>query len=732
MTSQNRNDSGKDPSAVPGEGSSNSKTIHTSALTLPRISSLRALLDFSSCEGKLYQEEGKDSDSKRLPTLIHYAQHLLDSLNDTSKWTSMAFVCPFLPHPNLLEVWDDTCAKLGMTATVFTKPCQQVFMDHYHHLRNQLDLTSSLHPIYLHGIPEDPTFMGGLESSLLSFPAVVAWGESHLSTFQALKAVKRSKAKLVVWQCTPRPLCTLLEELSQPKFRIQSQRETSLREEILKGADALVSTEKDSAVWAFHENVAPSKLQRINRSVAKWCWEEQRKKQTREDLRGAFGFKPNDFVFFHLGGLEAQTGALETLFAFKTLLSSYPGSPVDRKLLFCGLGKANGAIRQHVMKLKLDDSVFFIQLDEQQKLPLGGNQLMHLLPVSDVVVCGSLGHSNSQRDWEFDVSHDVFSACAMEIPIISSGLGNAGAWISRFQTPFAAGNIHSQAKGMHLLTQQLLSGQNQSIKAAKKCLLNEMSGNDAVQSFTRVLKDLENSLTRSLTEDEAPASLWISKAQVSLKEKLFSQALTHLESAFSCPQLTLSQEAQLHQLTGECALKLGDFALAFQSYQTALEKDPQCHHSMVGLGTLSLQKQAFTIAVPQFQKAVEWNPQSDVASLGLALAFQGLKDFSQAHHWSLRACQLNPENTAALYCLVQMAYESEEFEPATDVLTRYTQVHPNDLNMWYSLAGIHFVAGNREKAAQIAGEIVQKDPLNTRAISLLQQIQKQQTQKMRA
>lgn len=118
-----------------------------------------------------------------------------------------------------------------------------------------------------------------------------------------------------------------------------------------------------------------------------------------------------------------------------------------------------------------------------------------------------------------------------------------------------------------------------------------------------------------------------------------------------------------------------------------------------------------------------------MASLGLGLAFEGLKEFKEALSWTVRACHLKADNTVAIYNLVKLSFDMEEFSDAERILIRYLGLHPHDVNMIYTLGTIAYKTGKTDIALQLMENILALDPMNSRAHSLIAQIQKGENQK---
>jgi tetratricopeptide (TPR) repeat protein len=118
-----------------------------------------------------------------------------------------------------------------------------------------------------------------------------------------------------------------------------------------------------------------------------------------------------------------------------------------------------------------------------------------------------------------------------------------------------------------------------------------------------------------------------------------------------------------------------------------------------------------------------------MASLGLGLAFEGLNELKESLSWTVRACHLKADNTVAIFNLVKLSFELEEFADLERVLVRYIGMHPHDVNMIYTLGTVAFKTGQKDAALQLMENILALDPMNSRAHSLIAQIQKTENQK---
>ena len=184
------------------------------------------------------------------------------------------------------------------------------------------------------------------------------------------------------------------------------------------------------------------------------------------------------------------------------------------------------------------------------------------------------------------------------------------------------------------------------------------------------MKIVEGLLTTPDVSENRDVNGTLERIETTIQARQYLRAIELIEAAFARPGLTGTTKAQLFRHVGDCFTKLGDLENGLQNYARALELDPYCAKTFIGLGTIALQTKSYNVAVPQFQKAVSLAPNDDMASLGLGLAFEGLGEIAEALRWTARACNLNIENTVAIFNLVKLAYDNDAFTEAEDIVGR--------------------------------------------------------------
>lgn len=641
---------------------------------------------------------------------------------DKKEIKDVVFVSPYLPHPCEMEIWNGVAGRLGVKGRVVTAHSER---HNFEQFSNYCDITGiSLNLVCssLDTIPENKTFLAGIENEILNADLVIAVGEASLSSYQCLKARRKHQNRLVVWQTAPRPPKGLLNLRGDTTSgETQIARERTVRREVLKNCDAILSFDKDSSTWAYLEDVSAQRIRRVSRGVNVKRFSMETNATQRLAMRASLGLPEADYIFLQAGPLEVEAGALDSVYAFKNLLQSDPSLVGHTKLAFCGTGSAGADVRQAVVDLQLDDHVFFLNPNDSSTLAVLGNQLSNLLSVCDALVHNPLIPVNGAPQKHLDCSYDIICALALGLTVISNSNGWAGEWLSRFYKTFGAGSIHSQAKLMResIEKQDRLMGIK---KAVRTAIENELeiskTESDLVKIFTSLMA------SESKVEDESISKLF-NQIEKAIQARQYLDAIRIIEHTFTRPNLTQSQQSQLFRNIGDCFMKLGDTPNGRANYLRATELDPFCAKTFIGLGTVALQEHNYHIAVPQFQKAVSLAPSDDMASLGLGLAFEGMTEIQESYNWTLRACTLNSENTVAIFNLVKLSYELDAYPDAEKILSKYVSLHPNDVNMAFTLGGIQFKLGKLVEAVKQMEAILVLDPTNERAQGLLTQIQRE-------
>ncbi|NBW83374.1 hypothetical protein EBR21_16620, partial [bacterium] len=402
----------------------------------------------------------------------------------------VAFVAPLLPHHCELEIWNDVVRQTGVTGVVLTADQQERAFQTFVETCNLAKVPVALSCKTLETTLENKSFLGGLENEIRDADLVIAVGEASLATYQAMKARRSLQNRLLVWQNAPRPPATLGLWKATPFAALPPQmtREKTIRREVLKTCDAIISLDKEGATWAYLEEVNPQRIRRINRGVNTEIFNLESLGKNKADIRKALGLSANDFILMQTGPLEIDSGALDTVYAFKSLIQSHTKFTGKVKLLFCSTGASSADVRQAVVDLQLEDHVFFLNPSDSGNKLLVGNQLSPLISACDALIHSPLAPSNGSPQRYLDTTYDVLCGLACGVTVISNGFGWAGEFAGRFYKTFAGGNIHSLCRVMFEAVDKREKLHNVR-RAAFKAVENELNFKQSVEEFAKIISN---------------------------------------------------------------------------------------------------------------------------------------------------------------------------------------------------------------------------------------------------
>ena len=542
---------------------------------------------------------------------------------------------------------------------------------------------------------ENPTFLPGLDNIIKDFDIVIIKERLGIYAYQAIKAKWKYRFRLLVW----------IDNLTT--FPCDDvQRIKTIRDEVSKVCDGFIVQTKSASETLLLEGVPKEK-------IMQWpCWVNmhcERSKKEKFKAMKALNLNDRDILIVFTGQIEWEEGLLDLINAFKLLKTSHSHLEHQLKLAICGIGSLANDLKQRSTSLGISNDIIYLAPNRETHLTL--------IQAADAVFVG--GHQS--RDRTDGDPFKIVSAMSYGIPILAPRTLLTEELIGKHRVDYCLGSSQSIAKSILKLIE-------------KKHLIHNIIEKNATE-----VKNLHNSqrardkMMLSLNE------LFKSKIEVSnfsvdqkvieIEAKISSQqyllAIDHIEAVFnSGVEIPHHHESNLYRLIGDCFTKMGDKEAGKNSYVKSIELDSYNAKAYIGLGTVSLTKENYDIAIIHFQRAVALAPNDEMANLGLGLSFHGLDELVEAQKWILKSLELNPDNSAAIFTLVKIAQEREEYQNAEVALVAYLKRHPHDLNMIYSLAGIYFKIGKYQDAIDSLQDIIELNPLDARAQSLIKQARK--------
>lgn len=177
------------------------------------------------------------------------------------------------------------------------------------------------------------------------------------------------------------------------------------------------------------------------------------------------------------------------------------------------------------------------------------------------------------------------------------------------------------------------------------------------------------------------------------------------------------------QTLGNCHATVGNDAEAQHHFAQAASLEPDEPAPYVGLGVLALQNDKLDDAEVAFRVACRLNTQCSRAYAGLAMVAQRRQDLKGAFGYYLKSLELDTDNLIALLGLFQTSCEMGSFSQVTRYLELYLSAHPDDTSVMFSLAALYLKDGLLDKSRTVLLAMLTRDPHNTDAQDLLEEVE---------
>jgi tetratricopeptide (TPR) repeat protein len=205
--------------------------------------------------------------------------------------------------------------------------------------------------------------------------------------------------------------------------------------------------------------------------------------------------------------------------------------------------------------------------------------------------------------------------------------------------------------------------------------------------------------------------------------------LQKTNEARDCFQRTLKLHASYPGTLPNCwnnlgilAAKEGNYDLAIENFQRALQIDSEHSIALQNLGSAYRQKKDWPQAKSALERALALNPDDAEANYGLGIVYAQLNDTDRAYDYLQKAIILRPaypealNNLGILYLRTQRPGEAvKSFEESIRVVPAYDQAYLN-------LARVYVIQGDREKAKAVLRELLKQHPDHAKAKEELNQL----------
>lgn len=188
----------------------------------------------------------------------------------------------------------------------------------------------------------------------------------------------------------------------------------------------------------------------------------------------------------------------------------------------------------------------------------------------------------------------------------------------------------------------------------------------------------------------------IGLGQISLKLREYSDAKNYLQQVIETPQVLA--------LRAESEFNLGNFSVALNQLDEALEANPQQRDAILLTGTIQVQDKKYNDAIAILLEGLEYHPQDDQFMYKLAEAYRGVGDTANAEKYIAMSDQLRQKR--------------ERFsELNTDAIAE-----PTNIAMRLELGELAEEIGRPELAVAWYQAVLQLEPMHEQATKNLNRI----------
>ncbi len=178
-----------------------------------------------------------------------------------------------------------------------------------------------------------------------------------------------------------------------------------------------------------------------------------------------------------------------------------------------------------------------------------------------------------------------------------------------------------------------------------------------------------------------------------------------------------NQSPVLFNILGSAATRLGNGALARQSFLRAIEIDPTFVDAHNNLAVLQLQQRDWLGAIDSMQTSLRLRPDQIVVLGNLAGALATAGHHEEAIGAYRRLLASRPDDHDALHGLAKAQIERNDLDGALQAASRAAELAPESAEIWLTLGNIHRMLGQTAPALAAFEAALQRKP--TLAVALL-------------
>ncbi len=147
--------------------------------------------------------------------------------------------------------------------------------------------------------------------------------------------------------------------------------------------------------------------------------------------------------------------------------------------------------------------------------------------------------------------------------------------------------------------------------------------------------------------------------------------------------------------------EIGQLDRAIDSYNKALEFDPDYRYACFNLGLIYTEKGEIEKAIEAYERAVEIDPKYHLVFYNLAFIYRGRDELDRAINSFKRVLEINPEHFYSWFNLGEVYDEMGELDQAIDSYKKALEIKPNYHFALHNLGIAYKKKGELEKAIEV-------------------------------
>lgn len=178
--------------------------------------------------------------------------------------------------------------------------------------------------------------------------------------------------------------------------------------------------------------------------------------------------------------------------------------------------------------------------------------------------------------------------------------------------------------------------------------------------------------------------------------------------------LAIRETAQVYTLLGVSQSKLGMIAAAKDSFEKALQLDPNYEEAYYNLALIFRNEQPAE-AVALLQKALELDPKYALAHREIGFALRKLERYSEAEHHLRYAIELDDSDGWAYMYLGNLLWATGDLTSAEEAFKLAIKVWPDVSTPYWCLASFYEYQGRLQEATDLYEKSLEIDPDDSEA-----------------